>query len=601
MRYLLLVASADGGAAELAARISEKAHLRLAQCSDRVAAFVDDQCPAVAIGDNGCVVGYLFHRHGKAEPLAALSPADCSSILSAAGDKLLRDFWGGWVAAVETPSGVRLLRDPSATFPCYFAELPGAVAFGSDAAVLVEAALVEIDVDWPQLGRHFFNAGTPGEATAMHGIRELLPGFRLEIGNGIQAQQPCWSPWNHVGRSSERAIHADRLARTVSHCVHAWAAGRRHLLLSVSGGLDSSIVAASLRRSGARVTCLTMHSEDPSGDERAYARALCEHLDLPLIERPYLLEGIDITQPLGPQLPRPTDRTQAIPYENTHLDVAREIGADAFVTGSGGDSVFGYSQSAAPIADRWLSGGSWAETLVTLRDVCRQTGCSFLDAARQALAIARGPRAYRVQPNPLFLDGALVEDLCRTPPEHPWLDAPVDALTGKSAHIASILRIQQSFESTRGQFLPDLNPLMSQPVIEACLAVPSWEWRAGGRDRALAREAFAAELPQLILKRRIKGGPGHFAGQILDLYRSDIRDRLLCGHLAKHRIIDTGSLERTLADQRPIGGDERVRILEFVAAEAWLDSWLGRAGECGRPDFIARRPAAPAGAACPTP
>jgi asparagine synthase (glutamine-hydrolysing) len=572
-RYLLLVAVAGGDTTALARRVSRDTGLKLAFGSRPVSALVDERCPALPIGNDGCVVGNLFRRFGKAGRLAALDASDVRATRATAGRYLLRDLWGGWVAAVTLEHGVRILRDPSATFPCYFTQGPWGLAFGSDAAILVDAGLVDIEIDWQALARHFLGAGMPSRTTCLRGIQELLPGFAI-MAQAPQVQQPCWSPWDHVKRSGE--VDAVRLAGTVARCVEAWAAGRGRLLLSVSGGLDSSIVAACLRRSGSDVVCLTLYGDDPSGDERIYARALCNHLGLPLIERRYALHDIDIAQPLGRELPRPTDRTQALAYERAHLAAAAEVDAEGFMTGSGGDSVFGYSQSAAPVVDRWLSGASWRALLATTADVCRQTGCSLADAAVQALRIAFGARAYRVRPNDLFLDCRLARKLAKAGFDHPWLDAPHGALPGKAAHIASILRIQQSFESTRGQFLPDFSPLMSQAIMEACLAVPSWDWRAGGRDRSLARKAFADDLPDRILGRRIKGGPGHFAGQILDHFRSTIRDRLVAGHLARHHIVDTVSLDTVLADPRPCSGEQRVRILELLAAEAWIDSWLAR-------------------------
>jgi asparagine synthase (glutamine-hydrolysing) len=116
---------------------------------------------------------------------------------------------------------------------------------------------------------------------------------------------------------------------------------------------------------------------------------------------------------------------------------------------------------------------------------------------------------------------------------------------------------------------------MSQPVVETCLSVPSWRWRAGGVDRSLARRAFAADLPPSIVRRHVKGGPDGFTARILDRFRAEIRERLLDGHLAREKIVDREAVAHEL-DHGPGGGEERARILELVAAEAWIDSWLTR-------------------------
>lgn len=576
-RYLLLARTGAGDSAALLDVLHQRTGFTVGFSNAGIAAFVNRDCRCIPVAGRGCVVGTLFRRDGPAEPVGSFTPAEAASIADSSGDALLSRFWGGYVAAMAGSGAVTILRDPSAACPCYFARGAGYAAFASDAELLVESGLSGVEIDWGDVAGHFFRAGVPTPATSLRGISELLPGFSIAAQGGTESQVPRWSPWDLVRESAgDRDAAAERLSRTVKHCVRAWAAGRGRLLLSVSGGLDSSIVAAALSDAGADVTCVTMYDSDPSGDERPFARALCARLGLPLIERPYRLDDIDITEPLGPHLPRSEDRSQALAYERAHLEVAREIGADAFVTGNGGDSVFGYSQSAAPIADRLLSRSSWRAIVETLLDVCRQTGCSLLDAAARGWALARGPRGYLCRPNPLFLRQERLLELRGTPLEHPWLNAPPDALPGKAAHIAAILRVQQAFEPHRSRSLAVLNPLFSQPIIECCLAIPTWEWREGGIDRSVARRAFADDLPPVILQRRIKGGPGSFAARILDDCRGAIRERLLDGQLARHGIIDTGALWAALADGRFCTDDERVRILEFVAAEAWLDCWISR-------------------------
>ena len=143
-------------------------------------------------------------------------------------------------------------------------------------------------------------------------------------------------------------------------------------------------------------------------------------------------------------------------------------------------------------------------------------------------------------------------------------------------HISSILRVQPNLEASRGQYLPVFSPFLSQPIVESSLETPSWEWRSGGRDRSLARSAFAADLPQAILNRRVKGTPSRFAARLLDHFRGAIRERLIGGRLAANRIIDDVAIEQLLAGDRPVPDLERVRILELVNAEAWIDQWAAR-------------------------
>jgi len=587
-RYLLVLGDRIADRGDFLRLLSDRTGLELAFSNRRMAAFVNSSCGCIAVGQAGCILGYVFHRHGSARRLDGLAASEAVAIADSGGRALPGQFWGGYVAAIADAETVRIQRDPSGSFPCYYARPAGLVAFASDAELLVNSGFSPVSIDFEEIGRQLYRAFVPAPTTALHGIRELLAGFALRFPDDLDRLEPCWSPWDHVDDRRDGPVDAvERLSRVVRHCVHAWASTGEPVLLSVSGGLDSSIIAACLAKAGTDTVCLTMFTDDPSGDERPFARALCDHLGLPLIERPYRLEDIDIVEPLAANLPRPKDRTQANAYERVHYSVASEIGAGAFMTGNGGDHVFGYSQSAAPIADRYLSEGLGREMFISLVDVCRQTGCSMIDALRQAWRLTRGSPAYRVRPNPLFLEPDLIAGLGAGDLRHPWLEAPIGALPGKAAHIATILRVQPNLEPSGGTQFPLLNPLVSQPIVEACLQIPSWEWRSGGRDRSLARRAFAGDLPALILNRRVKGTPSRFAARLLDHFRGAIRERMLGGRLASHGIIDAIAVEQALAGERPVPDLQRVRILELVNAEAWIDHWAMRpqASEPGEPNI----------------
>lgn len=583
--YLLIVGQSDDDRA-LIQQIAERSGLTQVFASRRMVALVGPSCSCIALGDAGCILGKLFPRHGPAEALSTLHPEQAAAIAASEGRSLLASHWGGYIAAIASEQSSTILRDPSADFPCYFVEAGRFTIFASDAELLVKSGVVGVSIDEEEIGRQLFRAFVPTPTTALRGIHELLAGFALRISSARLNREQWWDPWDHVeSRDGDRDSAAEALRRTIQHSVHAIASPCGRVLLSVSGGLDSSIVAACLGRAGIDTVCLTMFTDDPAGDERMFARALCDKLGLKLIERSYRIEDVDLDTAIAANLPRPKDRLQALAFERINQVVATEVGADALVTGNGGDHVFGYSQSAAPVADRYLAEGLSSGALSSLIDVCRQTGCSMGDALRQAWALTHSNRTYRVRPNPLLLHPDFVAILRPKVWHHPWLDAPRGALPGKAAHIATILRVQPNLEPSLGTSYPVLNPLVSQPVVEACLRIPSWAWREGGRDRALVRGAFAGILPPTVLDRRVKGTPGRFAAQLLDHFRSPIRERLLSGRLAARGIIDAAALDEVLAGERPVPDLERVRILELVNVEAWIGHWLSRAKAVEPPDL----------------
>lgn len=536
-------------------------------------ALVGGSCRHHQIGQ-GQVLGTLYPRFGPSAPV--LDPqisGEKDATAAEAEARLLSRYWGGYIALFPARTGYRVIRDPSASLPCYFAETAAGLALASDVALLQAVGLNSPSIHWTGLFRHYYLRGLPTPETCLQGVEELLPGFALDVSGGIVDQRLCWSPWTFTQplSDSDGVAPAARIRRTVKASVEALTATHDRFLISVSGGLDSSIVAACLAQAGREVHCMTMFTEDPAGDERLYARALCAHLRLPLIECPYRVEDIDIAIPMSPHLPRPIGRTLGQAYERTHLELAQSLNIDAFVTGNGGDNVFAFSQSAAAVTDRYRQQGISLGLLKTVGDVCRQTDSSPAAVLRAAFRTAR--KGYRWTPGPLFLDPGMLAALAPGAFHQPWLDGGPAALPGKTAHVASLLRIQHNLEPGRSRFAPVIAPLVSQPVIEESLAIPTWQWRSGGRDRAVARDAFAADLPPMIAGRRSKGGPDGFSASILRAYRDAIRERLLDGSLARHHIVDRAAIEARFRSDRPFSGEEQTRLLDLTDTEAWVRCW----------------------------
>lgn len=589
-RYLLLVADREA-AATATAQIAARTGLAVVHSAHGFAVLTNEACNCIVIDPKAVVIGTLFPRQGPARAVTALSEAERAHLSRRAVAALLEAWWGGYVGVLSQGGRTQILRDPSAALPCYRAEQDGLKLFASDVALLEAASGQGYPVAWDALGRTLYSAGLPTPHTALAGIGDLRAGDIVMLDGVAEQTIAGWSPWAFADPNcgEDIAATAERLRRVVEHCVAGWASLYQHPLLSLSGGLDSSIVAACLGGAGSGAACLTMFTADAAGDERAFAQQVCDAVGLPLSEHRYDLDAVDLSLPLGGHLPRPAGRVEAQPYEAAHLALARQIGADAFFTGNGGDNVFGYSQSAAALADRALYEGPGAGAFATLRDICRQTGAGPLRVTRAAMRLARQPRGYRWKPNPRFLHPDLVASLADAPLSHPWLDAPGSALPGKAAHIATLVRAQLTLESDRSQMLPVVNPLLSQPIMEACIAIPSWRWREGGRDRAMARTAFADRLPSAIVERRVKGTPDPFCGEIVQRKRDELRARLLDGQLAYHRILDSGAIEETLRPGRPTTGEENVRLLELANVEAWLGARSSRpsaADTAHRPSIV---------------
>jgi asparagine synthase (glutamine-hydrolysing) len=115
-------------------------------------------------------------------------------------------------------------------------------------------------------------------------------------------------------------------------------------------------------------------------------------------------------------------------------------------------------------------------------------------------------------------------------------------------------------------------PLLSQPIVELGLQGASWDWCAGGHDRALARAAFADRLAPMVRDRRTKGRVESLFVTSYNRRRGSIREFLLEGYLASAGIIDRDAVDAAL--QLPADALDAVyiRLLQIADVERWIRS-----------------------------
>ncbi len=532
--------------------------------------------PAITIPPRTVIIGHLFSRGPPSCRIVDFEPGEGDGLAANGAHRLLTRYWGGYLMVHADPAGpVRILRDPSGLLPCYIRRERGRVILAGSIIDLAKPAAGRANLD--EIARILAGGDLRGRQTCVSGIEELIAGECIVIDRGELRIEQYWSPWDHVASSGLCADNmATELRRTIADCVGAWAASFPSMMVGVSGGLDSSIVAASAAKTAETLSCLNLVSPDSDGDERRYARALAEAIGKPLIEENRELRDIDVAVSAAPHHPWPVAPLYKQANEAIHRRLLRECSVDAFFSGNGGDGIFCGLRSAVPFIDRLLAEGPRPSLASTLHDLTLLTGADAKTVLKYGWDRYRRNRGRH---RPLINLAGLGKEIGRKVraegASHPWLDAPSDILPGKTVHAAYLMRAQKGVELyPRDTMPPHIAPLMSQPIIEACLAIPTWEWIAGGQNRAMARKAFEGWLPELITARRQKGGPGDFHLSIYRTHRAALHDRLRGGILAESGVLDLALLD--LPEDPTWRGTERIdRILTLVAAENWARYWAG--------------------------
>jgi asparagine synthase (glutamine-hydrolysing) len=578
-RYLALVRSSDDADRPLAAQICAAAGVRpglhVALNRGPTVLVTAGERP-LPLSSSSAIVGSVF-ENGEARPVRALEPDAQQQIVASGGDQLIERYWGAYVAILfdERRAETTIVRAPFGELPCLFVEVGDSLVMASDVAMLRSLVPYQPAIAWEAMCRHLAVRDIRHSETCLAGVRELHGGERLCIGR-TRSIDAAWSPWRFAKREAQIDCGdeaSDRVRAAVLTSVAARASEFGHVVLMLSGGLDSSVVAASLARARGSFDCLTLLTRDASGDERDYAQMTCQAVRHRLKVALREVSRIDVGRSAAAGLPRPNARAFAQESARAASEAAAEAGGGAIFTGGGGDNVFCSLQSGAPAADRMITSGIGRGFLRTAADVSEIASVSLLAVCNDAIKRAWLGKRGASRPCDGYLLSSRAVDAAARAPIHPWLDSPSNILPGKAAHVRLLAFAQSYVESfdPRDDF-PMVAPLLAQPVVESCLRVPSWLWFKGERNRSIVRRAFAADLPAAIIERRSKGSPESFVAEIFDHHRTRIAELLLDGMLAENGVIDRAAVARALADPRPAHGKAFRRILELTDAESWARS-----------------------------
>jgi asparagine synthase (glutamine-hydrolysing) len=522
--------------------------------------------------DQGVVLGRLFRREDRPAASADvdLSANEGARILRTEARALVDDYWGRYVAVLRSNrGGAQVLRDPSGALPCFHVDVEGvAVVFSwlEDLLAFTPDRPVPA-VDWGAIAAELSLGHLGGSATALAGITQILPGRLVPLGDDDTPTVTLWRVVDIARRPADDApgIAAARLRQTVIDCVQAWASCHGSILLRLSGGVDSAIVLGCLAATSdqARVTCLNYHSPGSDSDERGYARLAATQAGVDLVEkaRDSAIRLDDILT--VSRTPTPEAYLGRFGTGRVDAEVASLHGARAMFTGSGGDQLFFQLRCTWPAADYLSVHGPGRAFVRAALDAARLGRVSLWRSMRDAVS---GPAAIDTTAP---LDRYVHPDLLRA------ADLPI----GKFHQVQALIDPFGYYDSYLREAAPELvSPLLSQPLVELCLALPTWTLTHGGRGRALARRAFACELPREIATRQSKGGMEEHVEALLRHNLPFARELLLDGHLVRRGLLDRRKVEAALAGRLSAADGHVGEIHQGMAVEAWLQRVTAPAG-----------------------
>lgn len=541
--------------------------------TDAFTVFATASTPVTQLPNGIFILGHAFTHTGKPVDIGVFPTGFKSD--KEARRRIIEECWGEYLVIQKSRDNYepsKLMRDPSGGVECFFSLTGNGPGFiTSDISIAVDLGIYEKEVDWGFIQSYLRRPNTKTGTTGLLGIRELLPGHLLSWGNGRSENQEIWSPWTFLSEDRRHRCQQEakfELRETVRRVVGAWAEVDKTVLMELSGGLDSSILASCLAHTDAKVACCTVTTPVPGADERRYASQLTQHLGMDLSGHTLSFDNAryDPHPPAGAVMPCIGPLQHAVDGIMEAEAIAH--GARSHFSGAGGDTVLGFCSNASPVLssfrDRGLRGG-----LSTIDDVATLHRCTAWKVGRLALKKMRNRGNRLPNADTSFIqikgEGAQIPDL------HPWLSSAHPTLPGDYERIRDLSGTQVfRDDAPRGKRRYLRMPFLSQPVMETCLRTPLWMQVSGGEDRSIARQAFSLDLPEGIRRRRSKGTFVSYSGCIYERNRTGILKYLSAGMLNDKSLLDMGALSRHLSSTSAPKDQQFLRILELCMIESWV-------------------------------
>jgi len=570
---------------------------------------------------NGEVYNFATIR-GELETLghSFRSTGDSEVILAAFqewGPKAVDKFVGMFAIALwnERERRMVLLRDRMGVKPLYYAWDGSRFWFGSELKALRAFDAWEPEIDRDAVGEYLQFGYISAPRSVYRNVRKLMPGHWLELGEvGEPVQHRYWqapqtlTPALSQGRGSE-----EELERELEH--HLIDAFRYRMVSDVpvgvflSGGIDSSLVAAILQRYGSgELRTFTIGFDDPRFDESPHAKAVARHLGTKHTEQ--IVTADDMEEVLtcwGDLFDEPFGDSSGVPtylvsrLARSHVKVA--LSAD------GGDELFnGYShytilmereRSLAkwPLAARSMfskSLGAFGPGSLTTLAGSLPLPAKYRHAARRNFA----ERLEKLRVMMPALERTQLYDLAMSS----WTPWEIERLVGEyklreTRAPASELFADQMSHTDVQHYLPDdilvkvdrttmacglegRDPLLDHRLVEFALGLPLSMRRGPLGPKHLMRKILYKYVPREILERPKQG----FGVPLSRWLRGDLSN-LVDEYLAPARIkdgglFDPGEVAQAVSNFRDGGtANDRLdtqKLWYLLAFEMWRSRWMSR-------------------------
>jgi asparagine synthase (glutamine-hydrolysing) len=493
-----------------------------------------------------------------------------------------------------------LSRDRLGIKPLYYYKGDGYFLFASEVRALLVTELVPRVLDPVALWEYLAYQSVPAPRTLIKGVRALMPGSWLRIGAAGEIDEGRY--WDPLEQTSSEARFAtisgskQKVGELLRDSVASHLVSDVPVAAFLSGGIDSSAVAALMREAGQIPQTFSVVFSESEYSEARYARQVAalvrsEHTEIDLTERdlidqlPEALAAMD--QPTGDGV-------------NTYIvsTAVSSAGVKVALSGLGGDEFFaGYPSfarlgRAAPYLQFWRGVPPGLRSLAA-RAVETLGGTSV--TASKAASILEGdgtiasafPTLRQVlspSQRRSLLTGQFLSQVGAA--QDPYTLALGDAFAqSPDAGFLSQVSYAEARTYMHDVLLRDTDqmsmahalevrvPLLDHKLVEYVMGLPDGHKRSNRTPKRLLVESLNGLLPPEVVHRPKQGFTLPFDLWMRGAMRAFCEERLGTDRINSRRILRSDQVQRlwqNFLDKRPDVTWSRLWVL--VALEEWLES-----------------------------
>jgi asparagine synthase (glutamine-hydrolysing) len=500
---------------------------------------------------------------------------------------------------------VLLARDRMGIKPLHYAVDGSRLVFGSELKALLVDPALRRGVDPVALDQYLALEFVPSPRSIVRGISKLPPAHTLtwSVEEGTAALRRYWEPTLAEGKGpvDVRGLdeRCEELRGVLLESVRKELVSDVPLGVFLSGGIDSSAVAAMMTQIGSDVKSFSVGFADRSFDESAYAREVARHLGTDhheLVLEPDMLLGLIprlsslLDEPLGDASIIPTYLLSE--FTRRHVKVA--------LGGDGGDELFagyptlqahrltGYYGLVPAVVRRGL-----VEPVVRRLPVSRSNlsfdyrakrfvnGIDFPVAERHE----RWMGSFAAEERSVLLTRDVLEAVARSVGGRVDLSVDVPTAPRNPLNRVLLMDMQGYLENDilvkldRASMMASLEgrvPLLNNDFVAYATGLPLDLKLRGMRSKFLFKRALRGLLPEAILRRPKKG----FGIPVAEWFRGPLREQMLSvlspDRIARKGFFEPAAVSALVREHLEGRRDNRKQLWTLFAFELWHDGYLER-------------------------